>query len=359
MLRKISVAAMLVFATLITVQAQTTQKFTASKINEYGLVYTLPNTVVDVTIEVERTEYAPGEYYLYAEKYLDLKPVTERRAEYEIKSVIPVTRGVAVDSCRYLVQFKSGSTPYMMLNASMIPLAINVEDVPSAGDVSLPKSVDAAPTILQTPYARQAMTSEMIQASSTAKAAELAAARIYELRQTRSDIISGNADQMPADGQAMKLVLENLEKQEEALVAMFVGTISKSTQVRTYTYTPGTDDETIVIARVSALDGLVDSDNLAGEPVYMSMKVTERGTLPKNEKGEVKRFPKGGLAYRIPGQASIKVYSADKEYAEFDCPLAQLGVVFGLDPGLFSDKKAPAYAVFSETTGAVVTIGTR
>lgn len=359
MIRQIFIVVLIAAATALTASAQTTQKFTASKLNEYGLVYSLPNTVADVTIEVERTEYTPGEYYLYAEKYLDLSPVTEHKIEHRIKSVTTAMRGVAEDSCRYMVQFKSGSVPFMMLNASMIPLSVNVEDIPQPDVVKLPVSVEAKPTILQTPFARQAMTAEMIQASSTAKAAELAAARIYELRQTRSDVISGNADQMPSDGQAMKLVLENLDKQEETLVAMFIGTVSHSTQVRTYTYTPGTNTETVVLARLSATEGLVDSDNLAGAPIYLSMQVTERGTLPKNEKGEVKRFPKGGLAYRIPGQALMQIYTATENYAEFSAPIAQLGVIFGLDPGVFTDKKAPAYARFSETTGAIVTIGTR
>ncbi len=51
------------------------------------------------------------------------------------------------------------------------------------------------------------MTEDMLRSTSTAKRAELAAARIYELRQSRSDIMSGNADQAPTDGEGLKLVL--------------------------------------------------------------------------------------------------------------------------------------------------------
>ena len=42
--------------------AQTTQKLSANKTNEFGLMYTLPLTAVDVTVEVERTVKTPGEY---------------------------------------------------------------------------------------------------------------------------------------------------------------------------------------------------------------------------------------------------------------------------------------------------------
>ena len=50
--------------------AQTTQKLTANKANEYGLIYSLPQTVLDITIEAERTVKRPGEFYKYAKNIL-------------------------------------------------------------------------------------------------------------------------------------------------------------------------------------------------------------------------------------------------------------------------------------------------
>ena len=44
--------------------AQTTQKFSATKANDYGLVYSLPVTVLDITIEAEQVVKEPGEFYL-------------------------------------------------------------------------------------------------------------------------------------------------------------------------------------------------------------------------------------------------------------------------------------------------------
>lgn len=338
---------------------QTTQKFTASKLNEYGLVYTLPLTVVNVTVEVERSVSTPGEFYRYAKKYLNMEPVVKPSVSHTVKSVVVTTSGQADEQQRYIVQFKSGSSPFIMLTDSDFPVALNTEEVPQPSAVKLPSARAAEPTVLQTPAAAQAVTAEMLQSSSSAKRAELAAARIYELRQSRSDIISGSADQMPSDGQAMKLALDNLAAQEAALTAMFVGTEQTSTQVRTYAWTPGNDDESVVIARVSATDGLVDADDLSGDPLYLDFKVTAQAEMPRNDKGEEKRFPKGGLAYRIPGSADVSVTYAGEQVAEAQCEVAQLGVVFGLEPGLFTDKKAPAYATFDPATGAIITLGTK
>ena len=48
--------------------AQTTQRLTADRTNEYGLIYTLPSTVIDITMRIERTVKRPGEFNKYAKK---------------------------------------------------------------------------------------------------------------------------------------------------------------------------------------------------------------------------------------------------------------------------------------------------
>ncbi|MCM1292562.1 MAG: DUF4831 family protein [Bacteroides sp.] len=345
----------------LSIEAQTTQKLTANKLNEYGLIYTLPTTVADVTIETEKTERTPGEFHLYAKKYLGLDPITESSVVYTLKSVAVNPRGVANSDERYLVQFKSGSTPFMILNDMDFPLSINTESTISVQPTTLPVAQEAQPTILQSPAATQAVTAEMLQSPSSAKRAELAANRIFELRQSRSEIISGTADNMPSDGQAMQLALDNLAAQEEALTAMFIGTVQQSTQVNTISVdipADSTDVHSMVVARISALEGLVDADNLTGDPIKITFTVTERGQLPKNEKQEVKRFPKGGFAYRIPGSAVVTTEFMGQQISSDRINVAQLGVVFGLDPNLFTDKKAPAYAKFDPITGAILELGT-
>lgn len=357
-MKKIILPLTIALAATATLAAQTTQKLTATKVNEYGLIYTLPNTVVDITIEAEKTVKQPGEFFQYAKKYLGLDPITQPETTYTLKGIVATPRGVADQEQRYLVQFKAGSTPFMMLNAADFPLAINTEQIPESEAPALPVAQEPKPTILQTPYAKQAVTAEMLQSPSSAKRAELAAARIYELRQNRNDIISGAADAMPSDGQAMKLALDNLAAQEAALTAMFIGTTQTSTQVRTYTVTPPEADGNSVVARLSVIDGLVDTDNLSGDPIYLDIRITERGTLPQNEKGETKRFPKGGFAYRIPGKAALTATFQGKTIMETAIEVAQYGVVFGLDPNLFTDKKAPAYGIFNPITGAITELGT-
>ena len=201
----------------------------------------------------------------------------------------------------------------------------------------------------------------MIQSKSSAKRAELAADKIYELRNNRNEIITGQADAMPSDGAAMKLALDQIAAQEEALTAMFLGTVQTSVEVRTYTvYLPdGPDGGRMVVARLSAAEGLVEADDLSGDPIYVEITPVSRGELPVNEKGVQKTFPKGGVAYRIPGSAWVSVKFDGKTLTEKEFDVAQYGVVFGLDPDLFTNKREPAYLHFNPLTGGVRELGTK
>lgn len=344
------------------VSAQTTQRLTADKTNEYALVYSLPLTVVDITVETAHTVKTPGEFNNYATRYLAIDGdgvVRKADSNVEIVSVTLSPRGTADPENRWQVQFKSGSTPFMTLMPDGVPLSINAEgQIPDAPE--LPEAHAAKPTALESPAAREAMTEAMTRSTTLGKKAEAAAARIFELRERRNDLFSGDAENMPPDGRSTELILAGLSAQEAALTEMFTGSVKTYTRVSTFTFTPGKEGERrVLLARISPLDGMVAKDDLSGIPLYLSYEVLTEGKLPVNEKGEVKRFPKGGVAYTIPGSARITLTFDGKVIGQADVDVAQLGCTFGLEPALFTDKKAPAYVEFSPVTGAIVRIGTK
>ena len=129
------------------------------------------------------------------------------------------------------------------------------------------------------------------------------------------------------------------------------------TDVNTITYTPGDDVSRKVIARISAIGGIVDANDLSGDPITLSLRVTDRGRLPLNEKGQPKEFPKGGIAYCIPGSASLSISFRGDVMWEGSIDAAQYGIVFGLDPKPFNDRKDPSYLILNPITGAIRELG--
>lgn len=343
--------------------AQQTQKLAATKANDYGIAYSLPQTVVDVTLEAECTVKTPGEFYNYAERYLGAeaarKAVAKASTQWNVTKAVVSARGEVPQGAEtYLMTFKSGSPVFVALAENGMPLSISTEpETPSRADaVLLASSLTHSP--LETAAARYAVTEDMVQSSSLAKRAQLAADQIMQLRQSRQDYLTGQADVMP-DGKALELILNNIDAQEEALTAMFLGTVQTRTATTRAVYVPGDKDAAdVVIARVNPLKGFTDADDLSGAPVYLQFSVTDRGEMPRNDKGETKQFPKNGVPYCIPGSAVVSVEFDGKPLAAERFNIAQLGVVYGLDPNFFSNKKEPGYALFDPVTGGIRELGT-
>lgn len=322
-----------------------------TKANDYGLAYSLPYTVFDITIESEITERQPGEFSNYSILYLNAENAIKAPTyTASVKSVTVTPRGVPDETNRWLVDFKGS---YIKLDEAGIPLAINTDKVELPEAPVLPKPQPASPTPLETEAATQAITQEMIASTSTNKRAQLAAQRIFELRDIRNDLISGNADNTPPDGQSMQLMLDNLSAQEAALTAMFIGTEKKRTEVHTVTFKPEEAVSRKIIARVSPISGIVGVDDLSGIPVYVSVDVLSTGKLPTDENGAPKKIPKDGVAYTIPGTIQLTLSFDDSQIHSAEYNTAQFGATAFLDAKLFSDKKNPTMVTFYPTTGGI------
>lgn len=359
---------LLLAATLLTANAasgQSVSKLAVTKADEYGLSYSLPQTAVDITLQAKCVTRKPGEFYNYAERYLGReaasKAVKEASVDWTVTGAEMSVRGYVPQGAeQYLMQFKGGNAVFVMLSDEGTPLAINTESVqePTVAATRL----NASPLTLSPldgVAVRHAMTEDMVAGSSVAKRAQLAADQIMQLRQSRQDYLTGQAETMP-DGKALEMILANINAQEEALTAMFLGTVQTRTDVTTVTYIPGANSKgDVVIARLNPRKGFVDADDLSGAPVYLQYAVTRRGELPVTDKGEVKKFPKGGIPYCIPGNAAIALEYDGKTLLKQDLSVAQLGVVFGLDPAFFTGKKDTGYATFDPITGALRQLGTK
>ena len=337
--------------------AQSTQKFTAAKHNEYGLTYSLPTTHLRVTVEAEKTVKKAGPFYKYAKKYLGTDDVvTKDSQEWDLKTVDVASYGVPNTQKQYLMQFKPGSNVYVTKSADGLLLSVNTENVQAPEQ---PRKRQAEnPSVLDDSAYTFALPGEMLVSASTAKRAEIAAQQIYKIRESRTNYATGEADQMPPDGAAMKLVLDQLDAQEKALCALFVGTVQRSTEIKQFDFVPDTiDTQNQVLLRISNFNGSTDADDRTGEPLYVTMNVVERGELPVDEKGITKKLPKGAVVYTMPGKARFTFTYEGKKVAQHTFDVAQLGVEFGLDPNLFSNKKAPSFVKFYPETGAVKEIG--
>lgn len=256
------------------------------------------------------------------------------------------------------MQFKKGS-PSLYLDKNGLPLCLNID--PESDQTVIAETVYEKPAMnkqqLLTATA-SALPGELLVSESTAKKAELAAQTIYKIRESRTAYITGEADQMPPDGEALKVTLAQLDQQEAALMALFIGTTSTEKVSYNFDFVPEGEINNKIIFRLSDYDGLVDKNNLAGAPVYASLKITQKGEIPLDEKGVEKKLPKGAVMYTIPGEALFTLSYEGKDIYSRKIQVAQYGIQYGLDPSIFTDKKSPSYVIFYPETGAIKEIGT-
>ncbi len=330
--------------------AQEVQQVNIGDNSEYGLTYSLPTTRIELQVTAHCTKVVAGEYAPYAEKYLGLKDVPqEDQTEWEVKQI--QLKGVAqADSLRtYHIYFSErAALPTFYLTEDRCLWAINQK--PEKPAVAAAEAAPEAQKLKFNPS--DVMTIDILKAGSKAKQAELCAEEIFSIRESRSDLIRGEADNVPNDGKQLQLMLDNLTAQEEALLSLFVGTKTECDVERTFSYVPTQEVERELIFRLSRELGFVEKEDLAGAPYYVSVSVIEDNRMSEMDIQARKKLEKG-IAYCVPGKAHITLFTARNTLAEGDIPMAQFGHVEQLPQNQFTNKKRPCSAVFVPATGAI------
>ena len=314
-----------------------------------GVCYYLPRTAFRVTVIAEKITTRPGDFNKYADRYLRLQNVpTEESTEWNLKSITLEPYGKPDKDKAFSIKLKSKTVaPLVGLSRDGLLLSINCD----AEETSLPElpkpEKGAAP---ENP--RSFMTQEILAAGSTAKMAELCAQEIYDIRDSKNALIRGEADNTPKDGAQLKLMLEQLDHQASVLESLFSGTRQTDTEVFSFYYDPTQETDRDVLFRFSRKLGVVDSDNLAGEPVIVSLKVQESipKAVPSEETAKTRAKMDHGVYYNIPVRARLRVSYSGQEYANIETPMAQFGIVEILSNTLF-DKKTTTQVTFFQATG--------
>jgi hypothetical protein len=311
----------------------------------------LPKTAVRLKVLVEKTNYQPGDFARFAQRYLRLNGVSlEPATSYRVVSVIPEAVGVPDTSKVYSVKFNvKTAASNVALSDDGLLLAINAE--PRKVESSQPFQPAKKPAKLNP---RQFMSEEILSAGSTAKMAELTAREIYDLRENRNLLIKGQADFMPSDGAQLQLMLNQIDVQDRALSQLFQGTTERDTTEHFITLEPSGAVDRKVAFRLSQRMGLVDDDDLSGAPYYISIE--NISTLPAIDEEAVAKAKKKqvqtGIYVNVPGKMRVSVYKDNNCLVAKEMPAPQFGYVELLSGELFN-KHYTTHLWLNPVSGAV------
>lgn len=192
---------------------------------------------------------------------------------------------------------------------------------------------------------------EVLKAVSPKAQAFEAAKQIFHIREMRMYLLNGEVEHAPADGQAMKLVLEELDEQERALTELFVGKTSKSRKQKTVRIEPSDAGHLLFF---SEENGFTDGDNIDADTIEVKMICQPHYSVSANN-SKKKGMELSQIVYNIPGYCAVNVLYKGRNMASRAVPVAQLGIDVALPKAMFTGKELP-HIVFSEKTGNIISI---
>lgn len=311
--------------------------------------YHLPMTAIKVSMLVEKKSYTPGELSGYARRFLKKKDVSqEAYVSYSLLEAEMSPFAIPDTSKVYTAHIdQKHNIQKLVLSEDNILLAINAERPQySVGKRFVPARKPAP----LDPY--KELDQDILASGSKLKMAELCAKKIYDNRESRNELISGQADFMPKDGEQLRIMLQNLDNQEAAIRQLFEGVTVCDTSVVELVYVPTKEVERDVLFRFSEFAGVVDAENLSGEPYYISVK--DLHTKPEHITEPGKKAPKDetGVWICLPGKIQLSLQTMSREVANLNVSAAQFGEVENLNEPLFT-KKVQTSLVLTPYNGGI------
>lgn len=318
-----------------------------------GTGYYLPRTELRFTVKMEKTSYTPGEFAVYAEKYMRMNNVKmQPSVSYRIIDLKINSVGERDTSKFYVVPADSKyNVQSLQLDENGVLLAVNAEPK----DVRTPEPFRPAPKPAPL-NPRDYMNEDVLSAGSSAKMAELCALEIYDIRDSKSLLSKGQADFMPKDGEQLRIMLDNLDMQERGLLQLFAGVTVRDTMETVVSFVPVKAVDRQLLFRFSKWMGMTDADDLGGNPYYIS--VEDKNVVPSVQESLLstkKAKDNGGFYVNLPGKIKITLYKGDEQWAAYELYAAQFGNTAALDEGLFG-KKMFTGIVLNPVTGNLESI---
>lgn len=319
-----------------------------------GTSYTLPKNGMRFTIEVEKTQYTPGRYAPYALRYMKENVPQQASTAYRIVNIkMDATAMPDTAKAFVLTTDKKHSIDKVTCSPNGQLLAINADALPYSTPLRQFKAAPKPKALNPNDY----MTEDILSAGSEAKMAELSAKEIYDIRDSRNSLSRGEADNLPKDGAQLKLMYENMNRQEQALSQLFNGTTVKDTTWTQVDFTPMKEGRSVLF-RFSKYYGLVSADDLSGAPCYITVTDLHTAVQPVVDEKE-KKEDKNDIGLRVSKPSKIKaVVTYDGKILDtYELNAAQFGYIESLSGELFG-KKQSSQIVLDPLTGSVKSIKT-
>lgn len=328
-MKRLILIGILLAVSLLSFAQLLTERLTTATDTARGIVYLLPKTILQVEVETKCIQETPGMYFQYADRFLGMKEVIQSESiRYEITGFRVSSKTLPDPKEAYLISTgKKGKNIAIALTPDGFLRSINGKAVTASHtEKVIKKTIAKEETKKWEMSGSSIFTKEMQQANSTAKMAELAANQLFTIRDTRFNLLTQDLDKTPQDGRSYEIVLSELNRMENAYLELFKGKTTESAQTFEYTLDPQ-KDSTDVLLRFSLFKGVLDKNNLGGNPIFIEIKALP---VPAEALRDDKTASTRGLYYRVPGSAVVNITDGKDVLFTREITVPQFGRVLSL-----------------------------
>ncbi|NVO03296.1 MAG: DUF4831 family protein [Bacteroidetes bacterium] len=348
-------------------------------VNEAGIYYALPQTVVSIEVKVKKNDLVKGPYAAFASKYLGLNNVAiANSTTYELAE-IKVTNFAEPDSSQfYLVKLGKGhckNSTFLALNEAGLILSANEfpESNENSADIK-PNSesfnssfgnfsyfadantFEKIDTIIENvnldtvSIAKQVLVKSLVEKSMEQKAKD-AVDFIMRVKENKFNLLSGTSE-VNYEKSTLTYMIQELEKLESDYMKLFTGLTSTKTIKYRFNYIPqlSNGSNLIPLFKFSEKDGIMDTSSSDGDLITISFERNFATGQLANFENRKENSNKHGFYYRIPENAIVKIKESNILKAEASFPISQFGVVTSL-------PTQKSKVQFYPNSGALKTVG--
>ena len=178
-----------------------------------------------------------------------------------------------------------------------------------------------------------------------------------KLRKRKALLLAAKYDKLPPDGEAYKVVVDELNKIIGNYESLFIGKTFKTIHKYVFEVVPDAKSNKALVAfRFSPTTGILPETNISGKPILLELE--PNADLARNS--EQKAAPVAGetsvngLFYRSPGSVVARLLNGGDVLAQARLSMGQFGVVSPFPDGLINGE----YSIeIHPVTGAIKRIG--
>ncbi len=296
--------------------------------------YTLPRTVVRVTVVTEREVVFRGPYAKYASQYLGISSVAQTDKQ---------TYRLVDASVSYLLEpdpaytYQVGKSldgarafEWLTIAPGEKPLLADAEYADAIAG-NRPPFVDMG---IDPIYGTTKVRNEEGQVTRTAavekspeQMAALAADAIFTLRKRRFDLVSGELGEY-VYGAGLADALKEMDRIEAEYLALFVGKRYVQRIVSYYDVVPAEAGKPVVACRFSETKGAVSDADLSARPLTLEL-TGEAATALTGANSAIANEKKGAanMRYRVPAIQVVRLLDGTTELARERVPVYQFGSI--------------------------------